>query len=376
MSADGAIRRDVDTGQWIATLNRGHDPATGKRTRWVRKRSTRREAQAALRELRERAEADQPGRDSTTTLTAWAERWADTGRGGRRQTTWATYTVLMRTVVLPTLGHHRLRDLRPSHVAAWLTVLDADGGPSRSTQRQALTILRACLDDAVRDRLLATNPAADVTRPTLPRTEAHSYTPAQVAALRAAADGHRLAPLLGVMLGTGLRRGEALALRWEHVDVDAGVLHVRGTLVRTASGLTVNPPKTAHGWRTVPLSAPVLAALKQQRVNQAADHLAAGVSWIATGYVFTTEAGTPLDPRNVGRWFTTLARGADVGGSLHTLRHTALSAMADGGVPLVVVSRVAGHESIATTVDLYGHVADDSMRAAVTGAAERLGLGT
>ncbi|KRF41270.1 hypothetical protein ASG96_11025 [Terrabacter sp. Soil810] len=98
------------------------------------------------------------------------------------------------------------------------------------------------------------------------------------------------------------------------------------------------------------------------------------MSWIGSSHVFTTEAGTPLDPRNVSRWFDTVVKRAGVDGSLHTLRHTALTAMAVAGVPLSVVSRTAGHESITTTVDLYGHVAEDATRDAVEALSRRLGL--
>ncbi|WP_028048233.1 site-specific integrase [Cellulomonas sp. URHD0024] len=90
--------------------------------------------------------------------------------------------------------------------------------------------------------------------------------------------------------------------------------------------------------------------------------------------MFTSEAGTPLDPRNVSHWFERVVRDAQVTGSLHTLRHTALTAMAVAGVPLSVVSRVAGHESITTTIDLYGHVSESAARDAVAAAAAQLGL--
>jgi integrase len=101
----------------------------------------------------------------------------------------------------------------------------------------------------------------------------------------------------------------------------------------------------------------------------------AGVSWIATDYVFTTVAGTPLDPRNVSRWFSALAQRAGVDGSMHATRHTALSSMVSAGVPMSVVSRVAGHESINITVDIYGHVSEQAARDAVAAAASSLGLG-
>src|SRR6478609_4650997 len=171
------------------------------------------------------------------------------------------------------------------------------------------------------------------------------------------ADGHRLRPLLLLLLGTGLRRGEALGLQWANVKSARNELAVRGTLVRVAiDGLVIHPPKTDNGKRTVPLSDPVVKALAAQRQQQRIDRLAAGMNWIGSEHVFTTEAGTPIDPRNFSGWYSKLAKEAGLPGSVHTLRHTALTGMLLAGVPLLVVSRLAGHESIQITADLYGHV--------------------
>ncbi|MFI2102479.1 tyrosine-type recombinase/integrase [Isoptericola sp. NPDC019693] len=372
---EGSVYRRSRDGKWVAAVS-VRDPGTGERRRVTAVRRTQREAREAMRALQGRVESGAPMRDSRVTLEAWTKHWAATvlPASGRRATTVDTYRTLVRSCVLPHLGGVALADLRPSDVEGWLVTLDEAGRWSASTRRQSLTVLRAVLDGAVRDGLMATNPASDVTRPKVARTEAAHYSPAQVATVLQAAEGHRLAPLWRVMVTTGLRRGEALALGWQHVDLEARELRVRGTLVRTGGHLVVQPPKTANGWRTIPLSTSAAEALRAQRRQQATERLAAGPSWIDTGHVFTTEAGTPLDPRNVSRAFETLARQADVGGSLHTLRHTALTAMAVAGVPLSVVSRTAGHESITTTVDLYGHVSEEASRDAVELLSAHLGL--
>lgn len=393
--ADGEGSIYEADGYFIAAVSY-RDPATGKRRQRRVKCRTKREAKTALGELRKRVEAGQPLRDSTVTLTAWSQKWERTvlAASQRRATTQGTYSTLLKTCVRPYLGGLPLAEVRASDIEAWLLELDRKG-LSASTRRQALTVLRSCLDAAVRDGLLASNPTTVVTRPVVRREEAHHYTPEQVAALLKQAEGHRLRPMLLVLLGTGLRRGEALALQWENVDLTRGELRVRGTLVRTGAGLVIHPPKTRNGWRTVPLSPPVLAALAEQRQSQRLDRLKAGPSWISSEHVFTTEAGTPLDPRNTGRWFTKLAARTSVededgeqaegeqedaedakgiGGSLHSLRHTALTSMATSGVPLSVVSRVAGHESITTTIDLYGHLTEQAARDAVAAAAGSLGL--
>ena len=92
---------------------------------------------------------------------------------------------------------------------------------SDSTIRQTYTILRAGLDGAVRDGLLARNPAALVKRPGIERREAKHLDDADVTAVLRAAQASRYHPVLVLIAATGLRKGEALALRWDRVDIDA-----------------------------------------------------------------------------------------------------------------------------------------------------------
>jgi integrase len=100
----------------------------------------------------------------------------------------------------------------------------------------------------VRDELLASNPAARVKRPGVSRTEAHYLSIAEVASLLEAVKDSRYAPLLRLLVATGLRRGEALALRWSDVDLTNGLLRVRGTLLRVNGHLVISesPRRSAH----------------------------------------------------------------------------------------------------------------------------------
>jgi hypothetical protein len=157
----------------------------------------------------------------------------------------------------------------------------------------------------------------------------------QVAELLDAAGSTRYAPLFELLVHTGLRRGEALALRWADVDLDRGMLRVRGTLARIDGALVVTEPKTAKSNRFVPISAPAEHLLQDVRGSQAAERLRAGSAWHETGFVFTTETGDPCDPRNALRAFKVAAARAGLpDAGLHTLRHSAASAMLSHGVPL------------------------------------------
>ena len=167
------------------------------------------------------------------------------------------------------------------------------------------------------------------------------------------------------MLATGLRRGEALALHWSDVDLDAGLLRVRWTLSRTSQGLQLDEPKTDKSRRTVPLPRSAVEALRAHRTQQQEEQLASAGAWQEHGLVFTTEIGTPLEPRNVLRRFEVLAERAGLRGvTPHTLRHSAASLLLAAGTHTKVVQEHLGHSSYAITADIYSHVGPAQQREA------------
>jgi integrase len=183
----------------------------------------------------------------------------------------------------------------------------------------------------------------------------------------------RYAALFAFLVNTGLRRGEALALGWSDVDLDGGVLLVRGTLGRVGGALVVTEPKTAKSRRSVTLSATAERVLRDVRTAQAVERLRAGSAWQKTGYVFTTELGMPCEPRNALRALKDAAKQAGLPNiGLHTLRHSAAAVMLVNGVPLKVVSEVLGHASIGITGDIYGHVSPEVSRDALARLSEAL----
>ena len=323
---------------------------------------TAKEAREKAAAISARVLGGQPARDRRQTVRSYALHWIDTTlqASERKQTTKSLYAGVTGSHVLDsTLGRLTLDKVRPSHVEGWVVQLRRKN-LAESTIRTAYTVLRAILDTAVRDGAIGVNPAAAVKRPKVTNKEATHLTPVQVAELLDAASRTRYAPLFEFLVHTGLRRGEALALRWTDVDLDRGMLRVRGTLARIDGALVVTEPKTAKSNRFVPISAPAERLLNDVRSAQAAERLHAGSTWRETGFVFTTETGDPCDPRNALRAFKLAAARAGLpDAGLHTLRHSAASAILSHGVPLKVVSEILGHSSIAITGDVYGHVSPD-----------------
>jgi integrase len=181
--------------------------------------------------------------------------------------------------------------------------------------------------------------------------------------------------VLVLVAGTGMRRGEALALHWSDVDLDAGVLAVRGTLGRVGGKLIISEPKTDRSRRSVPIAPPLVAMLRAHHITQQAEREAAGNQWTDHGLVFATEFGTAVDPRNVLRTIQIAAQKAGMADVVvHTLRHSAAVAWMESGVHIKAVADLLGHSSIAVTGDVYGHTSEDTARAAVDGLADQLGI--
>jgi integrase len=377
-NGQGSITQRAD-GRWQGCIR--FTDATGRRKRAYIYGRTKAEVRAKLRDASRRVEDGRNALDAASTIGEYAAIWeaGPLAASDRKATTREWYVTQLRVNVVPHLGTIRLDRLRPSHIEALMGTLRASG-KSPSTARGIYTVIRQVLDVAVRDGLLATNPAAAVSRPRVDKQPARVMDTDETSMLLAAASGHRLHALLVLLAFTGLRRGEALALRWEDVDTERGTMTVRGTLARVGGSLVVQTPKSRSS-RVWPLAAPVVEALRAHRVVQAAERLRMGQAWTDSGHVFTSDVGTPLDPRNVYRLVRRFADQAGVPGvHPHTLRHSAATAALGAGVPLTVVSQMLGHSSVSITGDVYSHVLDGMKRdaadaiAAAFGAPERPSL--
>lgn len=372
-NGEGSIYERSD-GRWAGAIT--YTDKTGATKRHTAYGRTQREVRAKLKDARQRLDAGAPVRDAKTTLADYVDHWTKTtlAASDRKESTKVLYAGLAKTHLKPApLGTTPLDRLRASDVEAFVHAKRQEGKAS-STVRQVYTVLRAVLDTAVRDELMARNPAAAVKRPAVERKEARYLTPDEVRALVGGIKDDRLRALYLLLLGTGLRRGEALALGWDDVDLDAGHLRVRGTLSRVGKALTVTEPKTDKSRRAVPLPAAVVTELRAHRVRQVGERLRAGSEWTEQGLVFCTHFGGLLDPRNALRSLYAVAERAGLPAvGLHTLRHSAASALIAAGVHMKVVQELLGHSSYAITADVYAHVAVSQQRDAADKLAEAFG---
>ena len=232
-------------------------------------------------------------------------------------------------------------------------------GLSPRTVRYIHTIVHRMFKDAVRWGRLVRNPADAADPPRAASAgipEIVTWTAEQLGAFLHGMRDHRLYTAFLLLATTGMRRGEALGLRWSDLDLAGGRLAVRQTVIAVHHKVEFGTPKTAKGRRTVMLDVVTVAALREHRKRQAAERLSIGAGWIDLDLVFAAADGTPLHPERFSRTFTEhVARLGLPAVPLHALRHGwATLALAAGVHPKVVQERL-GHATIAITLDIYSH---------------------
>ena len=278
------------------------------------------------------------------TLAAWHQRWwASTA--GLRPSTRARVEVAIRLHVLPHFGGWRLVDIGHQDVQDWVAGLSASGQSSASVQKTSQQ-LGKMLEAAVKDRRLATNPVAGIALPKVEREEMAFLEPGQVATLAEVIDSRFRAMVLTAAYG-GLRLGEMGALRRSRIDLLRGRVDVVETLVEVGGRHHFGPPKTKQGRRAVPLPRSVLAELERHVDGLEASDL-----------VFTAPEGGPLRASLLRRRFWTPA--TETAGvaplRIHDLRHTAVAFWIAAGASPKEIARRAGHASVVTVLDRYGHL--------------------
>ena len=186
--------------------------------------------------------------------------------------------------------------------------------------------------------------------------EMHTWTKDQLRGFLNAVADDRLWPLWYLVALTGMRRGEAIGLRWRDVDLEAGRLSVRRPLIPINREVVVSEPKTAKGRRVVALDPGTIEVLKGQAARQLDEQSQWDEGWVETGLVFTAENGAALDPESISRYFRQAVKKTMLPTiRLHDLRHTHATLALQAGIHPKVVSERLGDATVSITFDTYSH---------------------
>jgi integrase len=240
-------------------------------------------------------------------------------------------------------------------------VLRARPGLDKRTVNYVHTITHRAFKDAVRWGRLARNPA-DVTNPPHGGQKSDGIQAWNTATLRSflelsARSGDRLHALWLLLATTGMRRGEALGLRWSDVDLDAGRLRVVQTVIQTRSAVSIGEPKTARGRRPIALDKGTVQVLREHRRKMLEERMLVGPVYDDRGFVFHKPDGSWLHPDAVSEAFLRRVNAYGLTRiSLHGLRHTWATIALERGIHPRVVQERFGHSTISITLGMYSHV--------------------
>lgn len=318
-------------------------------------------------------------------MESWAERWA-ASRPGVTARSKHDYLTILRTHVLPVLGHLPVGQISRSDVEAWLTSIE--GRVAGKTLRNLHGVLSSVLEGATRETppLRLDNPAKGVRirRGKATSEEMCFLSHGEWALLhrcleRTSRLGRPVDATLGqdlalLLVGSGLRYSEATALQAKHLDLLAPVCTVRVVQAwkRQPGGTyLLEEPKTRRPQRTVTVSEEVRDALITRSAGKAPDEL-----------VFTTASGGQLKNARFSNYYwrpaveRARALGLEKDPRIHDLRHTHASWLIAAGRPLPSIQRRLGHESITTTVDTYGHLMVEVDEGDLVALSQALSLGS
>jgi hypothetical protein len=218
--------------------------------------ATKAAAEQALAAVLDEASRGLAAHDGGHHLGDYLDGWLETKeRAGLRGNTLVVYRHHVEHFLKPHLGALRLRDLRPTHVEQLLRVI-AEPRPGHrqlgpATVRRVHATLRSALSSATRRRLITHNPAKDIELPKARRPRVRPWEAAELGAFLDHLGADPLAPVFETIAATGLRRGEALGLRWDDVDLERRVLVVRQQLLQVADATTLRPCPYSAQPRTV-----------------------------------------------------------------------------------------------------------------------------
>ena len=295
-------------------------------------------------------------------LDRWERDWVATNVSPK---TGERYSQLIKLHVRPTLGAKPMQAIRAQDLNALYTSLHDRLAPR--TVGHVHRLLHLVFGHATKWGNIKRNVVALVNAPKVPATEAPVLQLAEIPQMFDAVRDRSLYPIAVVALGTGMRRGELCALRWQDVNLDAATLRVERSLEQTRkSGLRFKEPKSTRGRRTISLSPAVVAELRKHWAAQQEQRLSLGLGGSPRdGLVFADWDGSPWAPDRLSDNFADTMKAAGLPHvTLHTLRHTHASQLIRSGVDVVTVSRRLGHATATVTLNVYGHLITTEDKAA------------
>lgn len=352
---EGNIRQRKD-GTWEARYSLGVD-SRGKPIRKSIYSKSRTELSKRLTKILNDINMNTYIDPSKVTVEEWIETWLrDYKENSVSTKTFNSYKQQLDLYIIPHLGYVYLKDLRPEQVQATFNKMK---GLSERTIKYTKTVFNMCMKRAKINKLIPENPCEYIEPPKgKTKKEVIVFTEEEQIEFLNAIDGHQYQVAFLMLISTGLRVGELLALTWDCVDFENNTLKVNKTLSRV-DGELFNPTKTETSNRIMPVLEMIMEFLKSHKVQQNIVKLQAGKDYNKNNLVFTNVYGFPVSFSSFAKSLKRLLKDNGLPElSPHKLRHTFATRGLESGMDMKELQVLLGHSTMKLTSDTYTHVLD------------------
>ena len=307
--------------------------------------------------------------DDKITVQQWIKTWLEEYKMNEcRPSTIERYFGIYRNYIENTnLGVIKLKDLKPLTLQNYYNELIKKKNKTTDTIKIINKVLSGGMRQAQKEQLILNNPCLFVTLPkSKAKEEVMTFTLEEQKIFLDAIENSRDRCIFNLALGSGLRLGELLALKWSDIDFSTNEVKVSRSAKRvkcfeknsnTKTKIIEQLPKTRYSERKIPLPKATINELKRHKNIIIQEKLKAGDVYIDNNLVFPNVIGGYTDARNLTRRYKTILNKANIPyRKFHALRHTYATRLFENGVSLKVIQVLLGHSSMEITANIYTHV--------------------
>lgn len=333
------------------------DPITGKRNRYYKSvKGTKKQAADALRKFQNEIECGHTVAPSNMKVSDWLDQYINQYLPNIEDSTRSGYKEKIDGKINPHLGNIPLKMLTAGTIQKWVNTLHKVEGSSPKTIKNAFNILKPALEKAVVIQMIDKNPCVGVELPKVQKYNPTIYTTQEMTATLGLAEGTDMYVPLLLGFYLGLRRGEMLALQWDHIDFDKGVVHIQSNTVRGDGKVITKDPKSAAGTRDISIGSNIVTALKQAHNQYKLNKLAMGAAFTDSNLVVCQKNGKPYQPDSLTqKWDRFTKKHGLKHIRLHDQRHSCTTMMIEAGIDPKTVQTRIGHADVTTTMNIYTH---------------------